>query len=117
MKKFAILVHAGETEGAKALHSLLYAQELHESGHKVKVIFDGAGTAWVQRFEDESNKYHPFYKVVKDLGVITGVCEFCAGAFGVSENIKQSGIQALGEAKGHPSLANLVAEDYQIITL
>jgi hypothetical protein len=117
MKKFAIFVHAGENEGAKALHALLYAQELHEAGHEVKVIFDGAGTAWIQRFEDSSNKYHPIYKAVKSLGVISGVCEFCAGAFGVSESVTQSGLQALGEAQGHPSLAKLAAEEYQIITL
>lgn len=117
MKKFAILVHAGETEGAKALHGLLYAQELHEAGHKVQLIFDGAGTAWVQRFEDPANKFHPFYQVVKKLGLIAGACEYCAGAFGVSESVKQSGIQPLGEVGGHPSLAKLVAEDYQIITL
>jgi hypothetical protein len=117
MKKFAIFVHAGENEGAQALHGLLYAQELHEAGHEVRVIFDGAGTAWIGRFEDPSSKYNPIYKAVKNLGVIAGACEFCAGAFGVVESVKQSGIQSLGESQGHPSLAKLVAEDYQIITL
>ncbi|WCK52964.1 DsrE family protein [Aneurinibacillus sp. Ricciae_BoGa-3] len=117
MKKFAIFVHASENEGAKALHALLYAQELHEAGHDVKVIFDGAGTVWIKKFEDEQNDFNPLYKAVKKLGVIAGACEYCAGAFGVESEVRQSGIQTLGESKGHPSLAELVANDYQIIIL
>jgi len=117
MKKFAIFVHASENEGAKALHSLLYAQELKEAGHEVKVIFDGAGTVWAKLFEDPNNKFHPIYQSVKKLGVIEGVCEFCAGAFGVSEDTKKAGFNQLGEVGGHPSITKLVADDYQIITL
>ncbi len=117
MGKIAILVHASESEGAKALHSLLYAQELHEAGHEVQVIFDGAGTVWVKKFEDPENKYNPLYKSVKNLGVITGACEYCAGAFGVKNEVRKSGIRSLGEINGHPSLASLIAKDFQIITL
>lgn len=117
MKKYAILVHAFESEGAKALHSLLYAQELHQAGHEVKIIFDGAGTVWIKKFEDPENKYNPLYKAVKELGVISGACEYCAGAFGVGEEVKQAGIKALSESGGHPSLAHLINDDYQIITL
>lgn len=117
MKKFVILVHASESEGARALHALLYAQELKEAGHEVKIIFDGAGTVWVKKFEDPASKYNPLYKAVKNLGVIAGVCEHCAGAFGVEQDVRTSGLPAMGEQNGHPSLAQLVAEDYQIFTL
>ncbi|MGM0878385.1 MAG: DsrE family protein [Bacillota bacterium] len=117
MKKFAIFVHASENEGAKALHSLLYAQELHDAGHEVKVIFDGAGTIWIKKWEVPDHKHNPLYKAVKKLGVIEGVCEYCAGAFGVEHEVKQSGLSSLGEINGHPSLAQLVTDDYQIITL
>lgn len=117
MKKIAILVHSTENELGRALHSLLYAQELHEAGHEVKVIFDGAGTVWVKKFEDPSFDYSPVYKAVKNLGVIAGVCEYCSGAFGVSEDVKASGLASIGERDGHPSIAKLIADDYQIITL
>lgn len=117
MKKFAIFVHASENEGAKALHSLLYAHELHEAGNEVKVIFDGAGTIWIKKWEDPKHKLNPLFKAVKKLGVIEGVCEYCAGAFGVETEVRQSGLPALGQINGHPSLAQLVADDYQIITL
>jgi hypothetical protein len=117
MKKIAIIVHASETELGRALHSLLYAQELHEAGHEVKIIFDGAGTVWVKNFEDPANKYNPLYKAVKNLGVIAGVCEHCASAFGVNQEVQASGLPTMGERNGHPSVAQLVADDYQIITL
>jgi len=117
MKKYVIFVHAGETELARALHALLYAQEIHESGHEVKVIFDGAGTVWVKQFEDEGNKYHQVYKAVKSLGVIEGVCDYCAGAFGVKEELQKSNTKFVGERNGHPSLSQFIENDYQIITL
>jgi hypothetical protein len=117
MKKFAILVHASESEGAKAVHSLLYAQELHEAGNEVKVIFDGAGTTWVKKFEDPESPYNPLYKAVKKSGVLAGACEYCAGALGVENEVRQSGIRTLNDSGGHPSLAQLIAGDYQIIIL
>lgn len=117
MKKIAIIVHASESKLARALHALLYAQELHEASNEVKVIFDGAGTVWIKQFEDPTNKYHPVYKAVKSLGVIAGVCEYCAGAFGVRENVQASGLAAMGERDGHPSIVQLIAADFQIITL
>lgn len=117
MKKVAILVHASENETGKAVHALLYAQELHAAGHKVKVLFDGAGTVWVKQFEDPSNQFNPLYKAVKETGVITGACEYCSEAFGVAEEVKRSGVAFVSETGGHPSFEKLIAEDYQVVTL
>ncbi|MBO2944066.1 DsrE family protein [Paenibacillus sp. F411] len=117
MKKFAIIVHSSENELGRALHALLYAMELNEAGHEVKVIFDGAGTVWVKKFEDPASDYNPVYNAVKNQGLIAGVCEYCSNAFGVNEDVKQSGLASMGERDGHPSIAELVAADYQIITL
>ncbi|HEY3367862.1 MAG TPA: DsrE family protein [Symbiobacteriaceae bacterium] len=115
--KFAIVVHAGPQELARALHGLLYAQDLHNAGHEVSVIFDGAGTTWVKTLEDPENKYHDVYRATKELGLIGGVCEYCAGAFGVAEDVKQSGLPIKGELHGHPSLSDLVAQGYAPLIL
>jgi hypothetical protein len=40
MKKVAIFVHAGENELGRAVLGLVYADEIHASGGKVKLIFD-----------------------------------------------------------------------------
>jgi hypothetical protein len=116
MKKVAIFVHAGENELGRAVHGLLYAQEIHEAGGEVKLIFDGQGTLWIPRFEDPSHPMNPLYKKVKGLGVIEA-CESCAGAFNVQEDIKKANISSSKGNDGHASIAELINADYQIITL
>lgn len=115
--KFAILVHAGPQELARALHGLLYAMDLHNAGHEVRVVFDGAGTTWVKAFENPENKYYDMYRSVKSLDLIAGVCEYCSNAFGVLEDVKKTGVRLSGEASGHPSLADLVAEGFTPLVL
>lgn len=117
MKKYAILLLASQAEGAKALHALMYAQELHEAGHEVKLIFDGAGTTWIKQFEDPQNKFHQFYTAVKNLGIISGACEYCAGAYGVDKEVLQAEVKMLGELNGHPSVNQLVEDDFQLLIL
>jgi hypothetical protein len=116
MKNAAIFVHAGEKETGRAVHGLLYAEEIHSAGGKVKLIFDGEGTTWVRRFEDASHPFNPLYKKVKALGVIEA-CEHCAEAFGVKEDIKSAGLASAKDNEGHASIAKLISDEYLIITL
>ncbi len=118
MSKVAIIVHATESERGRALHALLYAQELHEAGIDVKLYFDGAGTVWVKTFEDPAYAFNPIYTAAKNLGVIAGVCDHCAHSFGVQEEIQASGLPMLaGKLEDHLSIVSLVKEGYLIITL
>lgn len=118
MNKVAIIVHATESERWRALHALLYAQELREADIEVKVYFDGAGTVWVKTFEDPNYDYHSLYKATKNLGVLAGVCAHCASSFGVEEDIQASSLSLLSGAKeDHLSIAKLITEGYQIISL
>jgi hypothetical protein len=118
MSKIAIFVHATESEIGRALHSLVYTQELQEAGHDVKLIFDGQGVQWIGRFEDEGHMANPLYKAVKKLGVIEA-CEHCAIAFGVKESTEQSNVAFSRDSvkDGHTSISKLIGEGYQIITL
>ena len=45
-----------------------------------------------------------------------GACAYCARAFGVKDGVQESGVELLGDFEGHPSLAKLVAQGYQVIT-
>ncbi len=100
----------------RAIHGLVYAQEIHDAGNKVKLIFDGEGTLWIGRFEDSSHPMNPLFKKVKELGLIE-VCEFCAESFGATDDVKKANISSLNGNEGHASIANLIEEEYQIITL
>ncbi len=117
MAKVAIVVLAGtEThEGlGRVVNALEAAKELKEGGDEVRIIFDGAGTAWVPELGKKEHKAHRLYEAVADR--IAGVCAYCAGAFGVKDAVVAQGVQLAGEYEGHPSVRRLVHDGYQVIT-
>jgi hypothetical protein len=120
IKKFAIILQAdtGSHEGlARALHALLYAEELKEAGYPVVLIFDGAGTTWAEALQDSTHKLHSSYERLKKLGVVEEICDFCAGAFRVKEGLRKRHIPLVSEFRGHPSIRRWVDEGYEIIVL
>jgi hypothetical protein len=117
MAKVAIVVLAGtEThEGlGRVVNALEAAKELKEGNDDVRIVFDGAGTAWVPELAKKEHKAHGLYAAVGDR--IAGVCAFCAGAFGVKDAVVAQGVHLAGEYEGHPSLRRLVHDGYQVIT-
>jgi len=95
-------------------NALMIAKEFKESGDEVKIIFDGAGSKWVAKLTDKENPLNPLYNTVQDK--VEGVCSYCTGAFDVEESVETSEVERLDDYQGHPSLRNLVADGYQIIT-
>ena len=120
MSKIAIILHAEPgTHDAlgRALHALMYSKELNEEGHEVQLIFDGGGTKWIEEFS-KGHKMTPLYQSLKSAGIIAGVCDYCVTAFGgEKELVKKENLPLIAEYNGHPSIAKLVADGYQIITL
>lgn len=117
MARAALVVLAGtETKAdlGRVVNALQIARELKDGGDDVTVIFDGAGTQWVPTLSDEDHKYHTLYRQVS--GVIQGACSYCAGAYGVKEQIEASDVELLDEFDGHPSIRRLMSNGYQIIT-
>ena len=117
MTKIAIVVFS-DTNTVEALGKLsnafMLASEAIENGDQLKFIFEGAGTKWIGELEKEDHKLHGLYKGFKSH--ITGACSFCAQAFGVKSLMEKSGITLLSEYKDHPSLRNLFAEGYHVIS-
>lgn len=117
MAKAAIVVLA-DTESKEGLgrvaNALTAAKEFKEEDHEVTLVFDGAGTKWIGELSDPDHKYNGQFENVKDD--VQGACAYCARAFGVKDEVQQSGIELLGEFEGHPSLAKLVTQGYQVIT-
>lgn len=117
MSKAAIVVLAGtEThEGLGRVVNALEAVKKFKDGHEdVQLIFDGAGAQWILELEKPDHKLHGLYAAVKDR--IVGVCEFCAGAFGVKDAVAACRVKLAGEFEGHPSFKKLVTQGYQVIT-
>lgn len=117
MQATALLVLAGTeatSDLGRVVNALQIARELDESGDNVTVIFDGAGTQWVPELEDENHKYHSLFSKVRS--VIAGACSYCAGAYGVKDDIEATDVELLDEFDGHPSVRKLLSNGYQIIT-
>lgn len=117
MAEAAVIILAGTDGHANAgrvFNALTTASEFADTeGDEVELIFDGAGTQWIPELEDESHDYHERYSSLRDE---TAVCDFCSGAFGVAEEVADSGLVTLDDHEGHPSVRSLVADDYDIIT-
>ncbi len=117
MAKIGIIVFS-DTESIEALgkvsNAFMLASEALENGDDLKFILEGAGTKWIGELEKEDHKLHGPYKGLKDK--ITGACSFCAQAFGVKKHVEKSGLPLLSEYKDHPSLRNLVADGYSIVS-
>ncbi|MBI2104392.1 MAG: DsrE family protein [Candidatus Omnitrophica bacterium] len=120
--KYAIILQAGKEshEGmARAVHAFLYAKELKEHGHKVVLIFDGAGTEWAEELSnpESQSQLKPMYDQLKQAGIVEIVCDFCAGAFAVKERLAQRQVPMTAEYAGHPSIAKWADEGYQLVVL
>ena len=117
MVNAAIVILAGTESHAdrgRLVNGLEAAKEFSETeGDDLELIFDGAGTQWIEELEDEAHDYHDLYQAVRDDAA---VCDYCAGAFGADDAVEDAGIVRIDENGGHPSLRSLVADDYEIIT-
>lgn len=116
MAKAAIIILAGmdsKADNGRVLNGLEAAKEFAETeGDEVELIFDGAATQWIPELEDEESDYHDLYTAVQEE---VSACEFCAGAFGVTDAVQDAGVVQVDENDGHPSIRSLV-DDYEIIT-
>lgn len=117
MASAAIIILAGNESHAdygRLANALEAAKEFAETdGDDVKLIFDGAGVQWVPELEAPDSDYHELFEAVRDHAA---VCDFCASAFDIAEAVDASGLTTLAEYDGHPSIRDLVADDYEIIT-
>jgi hypothetical protein len=119
--KVAIVLLAGNetNEGmARAVHALLYARELADSGFKVALIFDGAGTGWAEEMNKPENPLHRHYQEFKQRGIVEEICDYCSERLGHRENISEEQRKlVVGDYEGHPNIAKWVSMGYQIIVI
>lgn len=118
--KILIILQAGtEThEGrARALHSVIYATELADAGATVRLLFDGAGTEWLARWAaatDSPSRAARLFAGLRDRGVAFEVCDYCAGAFEVRDQLAEAGQPLSGGYMDHPSIAAHVADGFAV---
>ena len=117
MAKISVVVLAGAESHAdmgRVTNALSLAKESKEAGDDVEIVFDGAATTWIPELADPEHDLHGLYAAVEDR--VAGACEFCAGAFGVREEVREAGVDFLSEFEGHPSLRSRAEQGYEIVT-
>lgn len=117
MLKVAVVVLAGtEThEGlARVVNAMVTAKELKEAGDQVRLVFDGAGTAWVGELAKPDHRAHRLFAAVRDR--VAGACAYCAHAFDATHDLERENVHLLDEYDHHPSLRALLVDGFQILT-
>ncbi len=116
MPPVAIVVLAGTgspSDLGRVVNALQTVKEFDEHDDPVELIFDGAGTQWVPALGDQDHDYHALFAAVEHHA---RACDYCAGAYGVSEALEESSVESASEFEGHPSIHQLVSDGYEIIT-
>ncbi|MEK3783518.1 hypothetical protein [Paenibacillus sp. FSL R5-0810] len=118
-EKFLIVIHANQQDVGKAVHGLLYGQELYEAGCEVEIVFDGLGTQWPDEFGKPEHPFHALFKQVMKSGIIKGGCQACSGFFEVTEQIENAGIPLIGNegSGGHIPFGQYVKDGFLPIVL
>lgn len=124
MKKVAIVLQAGpgtHESHARMFHSMAYSKELKERGHEVRLIFDGAGTEWLAKWgepqDDDDRRMGAFFNALKGMELAYAVCDFCAGAFGVHQQLRAQAEPLTAEYMSHPSFASLFEDGFEVVVL
>ncbi len=120
--KYLVILQAGKEshEGmARAVHALLYSKELKAHGHDVVLVFDGAGTQWIHEWTRPGSTDHLLmqYQALQKMGITEVICDFCASAFKVRDDLKKQGVPTTSEFEGHPSIAKWADQGYQVVIL
>ncbi len=117
MNKLAVVIYTDVGSGesmARVMNALESAKEYKENGLPVTVIFDGAGTKWVPILEDESHKLHQLYRTLRPD---SEVCDYCAEAFDVHDQVSDVDVEITAEYDGHVSLRKRFEAGYDVITV
>ncbi len=114
MKKVMLVVFNGDE--MCFIHILLNALDMSEKSYDVGIIIEGASTKLIPELEKEAHFLHALWEKVKTKGLITGVCRACSNKMGTLKAAERIGLPIIGDMSGHPSLAALMDEGFNIIT-
>ena len=114
MKKVALVAFNGET--MCFAHALLNALDMKEKGFDVRLVFEGSATKQIAELGEGGKPFAGLYARVREAGLITSVCKACSAKMGALEAAEKQGLPIKGEMSGHPPLADLMQEGYEIVT-
>ena len=97
------------------VHVLLNGLDLHEKGHKVKIVMEGPATTLLSEIEFLDAPVPSLFKKATDKGLMDGFCLACATKLGVKDAAEASGLSPLSDMNGHPSVSRYIEQGYTVI--
>jgi len=114
MEKFALFVFNGDP--SCFIHVLLNALDLHERGHEVGIVIEGAATGLVPDLAREGSPLHPLFRKAREKNLVLGTCKACSAKLKTLEAARQEGLALLDDMSGHPGMGGYVKQGYTIVT-
>jgi len=124
MTKAAIVVFSdpksdSEESLGRLFNALASTYDYKAHGDDVTLLFQGAGTRWIGEVSKAEHPAHQLFEAVKDK--VAGVSCGCADVFGATEEVEKSGFDLIKDnpvpgTSGLPSLRNLIADGYIVLT-
>jgi hypothetical protein len=122
--KAAVIVLSDPKSGSeealgRLFNALATTWEFKQRGDDVRLLFQGAGTRWAGELVKDGHPARELYRAVADR--VEGVSCGCADVFGAAAAADAAGLQRLSAnavpgTSGLPSLRQLVADGYEVLT-
>ena len=119
MKKAIVVLSDPQSESEESLgrlfNALAAAYEFKNNGEDVQILFQGAGTRWPEKLQNEDHPAYELFKEVEDT--VAGVSCGCADVF----DADPSGFDLINDSEvpgttGLPSLSKMYDKGYNILT-
>jgi hypothetical protein len=120
-RKVLFVLFAGDE--CRQNHAFLYALDLHDKGHAVKLILEGPATKVLGDVASGSRTVE-LLRRASAAGIVAGACKGAASLFATDDPARKGadvttalGVQLLSDLDGHPSIEPFVRDGYQVIVV
>lgn len=116
-RKHAVILLSGTNELGRALHALVYTQDLKDHGSEARLFFDGAGTEWLARFlENEDGILRPLFDRLQEEGLVDSACFTCSRLLNTADAAEALHIR-LGVDGSHVGVGELTRDGYDVLVV
>jgi hypothetical protein len=102
----------------RVFNALATAYDHRQAGDDVVMLFQGAGTRWVEQLEKTDHPAHALFEAVRDTIAVSSAC---ANVFGATDGAVGAGVPLLDDnpvpgTSGLPSLRKLIGTGHTVLT-
>ena len=118
-RKLLFLIFTDEV--CKLYHSIIYALDLKENGHQVKIILEGLSTKKIKEICEENEDMKALLMQLREHDLLIGACKAASHGCGSSKSdvpewMRDREIRLLEDLDGHAGITYLVEQGYEIVT-